>query len=264
MTIDRIIALYGKESEIAYAGALAMTLDVELTVLTMSQSQASQAAAKIGLLRKTDYPILVDVRRILDRSGYHPKQVQILGYDGSLKHAVSLLQPNDLIVSNAHIADVRSHAILAPQNETSLFRQGKPGILLPLGDNELATLTYRRGLFLSRRLLPHFGQVTLYHTTWKKPDVSEDQPTDHISQKALDIIQAAEKAGEDLDIVIKTTVRTDETVVRGIAEAALRTDASLIIVVRDPEVVLGDYAEQLAELLVGSVPLLILPFHHLE
>lgn len=261
MAIHRVVVPYGKESELLYAGALAAALDLELVILTMSLSPASKAA-KMESFSVPDYPISTDVRRILDASGRRPKQVSILGYDGTHEHIVSLLQPEDLIVSNAHDRSIRSHAVLAPQDETALFRQEKTGILLPLGDNELATLTYQYGLSLSKRLLPENGWVTLYHTTWKKPGVADSSPADHISSKADTIVRLAESTGKELRMDIRTMIRTDETVVRGIAEAALRSNASLIVVVRDPEVVLGDYSEQLAGLLAGSVPLLILPSHH--
>lgn len=256
---QRIVVLReGSSREIAYAGALAAMLSLECVVVTMGASRASQVARKNGSTLSHD-SVAKNVRSIMSGLGHHPKHVRVLEYDGTSEGFHAILHPQDLVISNVQAGSLHTHAVLAPQNETGVFRDGKEGILLPLGDNELATLTYRLGLHLSKYLLPPHGWVTLYHTTWKKSGEVDSAPISHISHKANAILLSAEQEGQSLGLTTRHMVRTDETVVHGIAEAALRSDASLVVVTRDPWVVLGDYADQLALLLSGAVPLLVLP-----
>lgn len=256
---NRIVVLSeGSPTEVAYAGAIAEALRLECVVVTRGLSPSYQAARKEGAILTTD-SVAESVRLVINSFNHHPKHIRVLESDGTPEGLSALLSPQDLVISNTRAASLHTHAVLAPQNETAIFREGKEGILFPLGDNQLATTTYHSGLRLSRHLLPPNGWVTLYHTTWKKPRVHESAPNEHVSQKAKAILLAAEQRSKSMGITTRLMVRTDETVVHGIAEAALRSDASLVVVTRDPEVVLGDYADQLASLLSGSVPLLILP-----
>ncbi len=258
MSINRIVTFY--DDGLVYAARLAKALQIRFALLTMSHSPASRLAKETGLPTITDQ-ILTEIKVGLRRADCFPKQIDIIEYDGSSGAWSDLLHPNDLVVSNRHIAEITTHAVIMPQRETDIFRSGKESVLLSIGDDNLAQRTYRHGLHISKCLLPKNGWVTLYHTTWKDPRILSDDPFDHVSEQALRILNEAEGLGNDFEIAVHRMIRMDETVLHGIAEAALRSNAGLVVVARDRDVTIGDYAERLATLLADSIPILILPYH---
>lgn len=161
-------------------------------------------------------------------------------------------QRGTLIVTNELFAreDVM---ILRPFSEAAFDRSATKCLLIPFGNKETCLFAGRIGVMIAKQL----GlDIVFYHTTWQVPGVESVDPLDHMDAQARHIQGSLQYQASVYEVNCRVVVEMADTVVRGIAIAAVREQAAMIVTAKSTRVLRDSYAERLVR--IGLVPVLTL------
>lgn len=262
-SLMRVICVWDglRQEELSCAARIAVSGNIPLVVaVPATNPKIRDYLSRMGI-DKDDYVERIenDVRQMLSGLKDVAIRPESLLFDGTLAGLQTVTSAQDLFVSDRFAQDIRWARVIRVNGEEELFRKERLNVLVALGNESDAERTAGHALRDIEMLLPVGGTVVLYHTTWRDTLVNSDISLDHVCREAVDVLAAAKRLLDSKGLSSSVVVGMAETVVGGIAAAALRNRASLMVVARDPCVLHGDYALQLLELTRGSVPVLILP-----
>lgn len=227
-------------AHVPYAAELAQLLGSALIVFTETERRDS---AEEQMIRRR-------IRTAVQKNWENPERVPLFVHTESLP--LDELSPRDLLVSSRTLQ--RNTNILSPGVEHRVFRTTPGPIFVPLGDREREVVIATCAARLAKRMET---SLVFWHTTWKNPAVSADDPNMHISWGAGRLLAEARKVAMNEGVKATTIVECADTVVEGMIRAALICGASLIVMARGKHKVLGAYPDRVRARNC-PIPLLIL------
>lgn len=242
---------------LAYADDLASRCG-GLLFLALPALPAVPAVSAVAAGRSAGAPAAAAVRDFsaLANSLQPCRTAAIAGLEGDRASIAAALaaRGNAVAVSDRPERHFAGQSAIYPADEIEFTRNrdGAPRVLLPFGTGPDAAAALE-GLADVLGSMPA-KEVVLYHTTWRNPEVSGDDPERHVCPEAAAVRVALEARLDRLGWVRRTVVETAEAVPAGIAQRALGELCSLICMARSPHVVKGSYVDEL--LARTAVPLL--------
>lgn len=142
---------------------------------------------------------------------------------------------------------------LVPFDESGLDERGKGPLLVPFGTDQSGVRAAQLGLPLARKL---GREVVFYHTTWVNNQIAaSSDPQSHMCGPAQEVgrllLAHARAAGVECRMIVETA----RDVVLGTLRCAIREQARLIVMSREPKILLGSYVDRALE--QSAVPLLV-------
>jgi hypothetical protein len=246
-------------SEILYAASLAKLLGIPLKVFVATDSEAWMSFLAESEAYTNERVIFDRFRHRLDsESGIIIDQAQFIRYDGLFFGAeTSALAEGMWLVSNRHALEARRVPIIAPMDETAVFRNEQPGILIPFGNGNASRQTIIHGLAIAGKL---HGKASLWHTTWENESLPKETPaTEHMDAEAYRVMWLGLAEAERRMIPCEHTIVMAPTVVGGIVDAAIQQDVDLVVITGSIRVARGNHCDAVCMQLAHVVPVLIFP-----
>lgn len=138
--------------------------------------------------------------------------------------------------------------LLPPGDSKVMGAANRFRLLLPFGNGPSGLRAADAAIAFARALAhPVAPEFRLYHTTWRDPALASDDPSAHMAEKTRDVLDQLTDRLKAAGFGFETTLETAETVVGGIARAALAQDADLVVMARGTRTSRGSYVSQLHE-----------------
>lgn len=229
-----------------FAGDLARTLSNGRVLVLVGEESA--AASRLAKLNPDDLQ-LERVKKLLAHNSNGLTVETRTFSTGSLPE----FPRNSLLVDRV-LADQRCGVpILVPFEEKSLSsRSAGAPFIIPFGDGLSGVRAAETALPIAKCLN---RPAVFYHTSWREPSVTSDDPRDHMCTTARQNMAALEQLGTKLGVQYKSVVETTDDTAEGILQCAMRNRAGLIVMARRLKPGIGCYVTRALQ--QSPVPILI-------
>lgn len=249
---SRVIVRYREHANtVRYARDLARLLSVPLLAhVPISMEETARHADRIGTT-PGHLRIMMHTRMGADISKDTTSHDRHIGTEiGSV-----ISRSGDIEVSCDTSSPVTLPRI-SPAGEMHVFRGDERGpIFIPLGDGPSGLIGAQYGLRLAKLLkVP----ALFWHTTWRNDAISEVEPIAHMCDEARAVLKSAELLAMNAEVEASCTIECAPRLVEGLVLAALRMNATLIVMAEGAHKRFGTYTERVRARNC-PVPLLIVP-----
>ncbi len=162
--------------------------------------------------------------------------------------------PKNSLLVDRHLAARRCGIpIMVPFEESGINSRSSRGpIVIPFGDGLSGVRAGRLTLPLAHTLR---RSVIFYHTSWREPGVTSEDPRDHMCTTARANMHELEHLASLHEVPATSVIEMTDDTAEGILQCTMRSRASLLVMARRLKPGIGCYVTRILE--QSPVPLLI-------
>ncbi|MCX6778881.1 MAG: universal stress protein [Candidatus Magasanikbacteria bacterium] len=155
------------------------------------------------------------------------------------------VDPGMIVISNSIAEKRQPYTVIAPRYMAEFDPHGKKKIIVSLGDGQAGLKATVFAIWFARRV--GFSLV-FWHTTWRDPTISSDNPQDHMNHQARLVLLKAQTLAEEAHVPYEIDIRSvSQAIADGIVAAAYDNDCCLIVMKRGDSAVIGSHCDSTVE-----------------
>ena len=190
-----------------------------------------------------------------DEATINREQTERLGnlFPGAVPVSAIEVEPGTIVIGNSIAEKRQPYTVIAPRYMLEFDPHGKKKIMVPLGDGPAGIKASTFAIWFAKRT--RFSLV-FWHTTWRNPKVSSENPWDHMIDNAKLTLLKAQTMATEAGVPYEVDIRSvPEAIADGIVAAAYDHDVCLITMTRGDKAVLGSHCDSVVER--SPIPLLV-------